>query len=388
MNFLEMASEIYEEMVELRRQIHQNPELAFKEFDTSRLIRDTLLELQISHEVVADTGVVALIGKGKHCVALRADIDALPILEETDLEYASLNPGVMHACGHDMHTAILLGVAKLLKSIEDKLGGTVKLIFQPAEEKLPGGAKIMIEKGVLENPKPQAIFGQHIYPEAKIGTLAVAAGPVMACADELYWTITGKSCHAAQPHMGGDPIIAAAHLISSLQTLISRKKDPFKTGVLSVTAINGGSATNIIPDEVKLMGTLRSFDPEWRKQVLEMIQKQTINICSAFGCRGFFEPALGFPPLFNHADTSEFIENEAIELFGQDKVEPFEAKMWAEDFAYYTEKIPGTFWFLGVLPEDKDEMPALHNSKIAPEESALINGCAMMAKVAYDFLKE
>lgn len=387
MNFIELAENIYEELVDIRRRLHQNPELAFQEFDTSQLIQEKLLEYKVSHEVVAETGVVGIIGQGERCIALRADIDALPIFEETDLPYASTNPGIMHACGHDMHVAMLLGAAKILKENEDQLDGQIKLIFQPSEEKLPGGAKVMIEQGVLKNPRPEAIFGQHVFPEETTGTLAVSEGPVMACADELYWTIKGKSCHAAQPHMGNDPILAATNLINSLQTLISRRKDPFDTGVLSITAINGGSATNIVPEEVKLMGTLRSFNIEWRKQTLELIQKHTINICSAHGCRGFFEPSLGYPPLMNHGDTSEFVRRKALDLLGFGNVQRFKTKMWAEDFAYYTEEIPGTFWFLGIKPEGQEEMPALHNSKIAPDEKALIYGSAMMAKVGVEYFK-
>ena len=268
---LEQAKGIFPKLQKLRRKIHSNPELSFVEFETCKFIQNELSELGIESKVIGNTGVVATIGKGNQCVGLRADIDALPIKEETGLEFASLNEGVMHACGHDMHTTMLIGAAEILKKNEDSLGGIVKLIFQPGEEKLPGGASILIEEGVLENPKVDAIFGQHIYPGESEGTISLNSGPVMGAPDELYFTIKGTSTHAAQPHLGHDPIVAASQLIVHFKTLMTKYKDPIEAGVLSITSIKGGNSTNIIPDDVKLMGTLRSFNEQWRTEMHRLI---------------------------------------------------------------------------------------------------------------------
>jgi amidohydrolase len=258
----------------IRRTIHRNPELSFQEFETSNFIKQKLGEWGIEHREIGGTGVVAHIGNGDNCVALRADIDALPIHEETGLEYSSQNPGVMHACGHDMHTTMLLGAAYRLKQIENELKGVVKLIFQPGEEKLPGGAKLLIENGVLENPRPGAIFGQHINPGESVGKISLAPGYVMASADELYITVKGKGSHAAQPHIGNDAILAASHLVQYYQTMVSKMKNPLDSGVISITAVNGGSANNIFPSEVKMLGTMRAFNQDWRNYIHEIIEEK------------------------------------------------------------------------------------------------------------------
>ena len=231
---------INSEIIHHRRHLHTYPELSFKEYQTCAFICSVLDNMQIPYQIVAETGIVALIGNGDRCIALRADIDALPMEEETGLDFKSVHPGIMHACGHDAHTAMLLGAAKVLKARETSLQGTVKLIFQPGEEKVPGGASLMVAAGVLENPKPEVIFGQHVYPDAPAGTFLICSGPTMASADELYWTIKGKGAHAAQPHQGIDPIVIAAELILHLQTLITKSRNPLLPGVLGITAIHGG----------------------------------------------------------------------------------------------------------------------------------------------------
>lgn len=384
--FLSRANEIYAYIAEKRRHLHKYPELSFQEFNTSKFIQETLADLHIEYKVMAGTGVVAHIGKGKKCVALRADIDALPIVEETGLEYCSSAQGVMHACGHDMHSSMLLGAAKMLKEKEKELGGIVKLIFQPGEEKIPGGASILIEEGALENPKPSAIFGQHVYPDAPMGTILINEGPIMASADELYWTITGKSSHGASPHLGKDPIIAAASLITYLQTAINKFRNPLTPGVISVTSIHGGSATNIFPDEVKLMGTLRAYDNEWRAEMHSLIEKNSIDVCSLYNCDCEVTISKGYLPVINDPATTSFAKEHAQKLLGRDKVRLFEPAMWAEDFAYYQEKVPGTFWFLGVKPDGISDIPGLHNSKFNPDEKALIIGSALMAHTAFEYL--
>lgn len=379
---------IYPTIVQMRRQIHRNPELSFKEFQTAEFIRTELDKMGIHNKPIAETGTVALIGSGEKCVALRADIDALPITESSGLDYSSANQGIMHACGHDMHTAMLLGAAEILNQYSNQLGGCIKLIFQPAEEKLPGGAKILIEEGVLENPRPAIIFGQHVDPAEACGTISVSPGTVMASADELYWTINGKGTHAAQPHIGSDTILAAANIATQLTNLSVKRRNPIVNGLLTVTSIQGGNATNIIPNEVKLLGTLRSFEQDWREQFHKVIIEKSQEIASIYDCTCDTEIIKGYPPLTNDSHAANMVSDIALNLFGNTFVREFEAKMWAEDFAYYSQVIPACFWFLGVKPIGLTEMPSLHNPAFAPDEEALIHGTAMLISTAISFLNK
>lgn len=372
----------FKKMVDVRRTIHKNPELSFQEFETSKYVQEFLQNAGIEFRVVAGTGVVAHVGSGTRCVALRADIDALPIEEETGLEYASRNAGVMHACGHDMHTTMLLSAARILKSRESELQGVVKLLFQPGEEKSPGGASLMIAEGALQNPTPSMIFGQHMNPEAPCGQVSFVSGPMMAAADELYITIRGFGAHAAQPHKGHDPIITASVLIQHLQTLITKSRNPLVPGVLTITSIHGGSATNIIPEVVELKGTLRAFDQEWREHAWEFITTSTKTICQLHHCEGEVEIMKGYPPLVNHEAATEFARKTAIGLLGPSNVTDFEPKMWAEDFSFYSQYMPACFWMLGGRPPNVDAMPGLHNAKFAPDEQSMIAGSALMVEVA------
>ncbi len=384
--FFDRANEIFGYTAEKRRHLHKHPELSFQEFNTSKFIQETLADLGIEYKVMAGTGVVAHIGKGKKCVALRADIDALPMAEETGLSFHSATSGLMHACGHDMHTACLLGAAKMLKEKEMELGGVVKLIFQPGEEKIPGGASILIAEGALENPKPSAVFGQHVFPDAPMGTVLMSEGPIMASADEIYWTISGKSSHGASPHLGKDPILAAAAIINYLQSAINKFRNPLTPGVISVTSIHGGSATNLFPDEVKMMGTLRAYDKQWRSETHELIEKKSSDVSSLYGCTCEVTIEKGYLPVINNPETTAFARKIAGNMLGNDKIKPFEPAMWAEDFAHYQERIPGTFWFLGVRPQEKKEIPGLHNSKFSPDEKALVHGSALLAQTAFEYL--
>ena len=383
---LDKSNKMFDELVKIRRHIHQNPELSFKEFLTAEFIRDYLRKAGIEYKAIAETGTVALIGKGEKCVALRADIDALPINEETKLEYASKNKGVMHACGHDMHSTMLLGAARILKEMENELNGTVKIIFQPGEEKLPGGASKLIDEGVLEKPKVSAMFAQHIFPEEVTGAISLNSGYIMASADELYWTLKGKGTHAAQPHLGNDCIMAASQLVINLQSIVTKYRNPVKPGLLSVTSIQGGSAPNAFPDEVKLMGTFRANDEEWRNKMHEEIRRITNETCSLFGIKGEVDIVKGYPALYNNPDTTQLVKATAEEMLGADSVKVFEPKLWAEDFAYYAQKVPSTFWFLGIRPIGIKDMPPLHNSKLSPDEKALSIGVAMLAATAFDYL--
>jgi len=376
------AEALFETMQRTRRHLHRFPELSFQEFETSRFIQQRLSELGIPFRVVATTGVVAHLGRGERCVALRADIDALPITEETGLPYASEHPGVMHACGHDTHTTMLLAAAEILKTQEDDLGGVVKLLFQPGEEKTPGGASLMIAEGALTDPVPEMIFGQHINPDAPEGEIAFVSGPMMAAADELYWTIRGYGAHAAQPHLGKDPILAAAGLIQHLQTLITKQRNPLHAGVLTVTAIHGGHATNVIPEIVEMKGTLRAFDQAWREHAWAYLEEQTAAYCALHGCEGRLEISKGYPPLVNHQEATAFARTTAEALLGADRVTEFEPKMWAEDFAYYSQQMPACFWMLGGRPSSQTSMPGLHHPRFAPDERAMISGAALLAEVA------
>lgn len=385
-NYVLAAQNISQEIISNRRYLHRHPELSFVEFNTSEYIQSKLSEMDVSFTVMASTGVIAHIGSGERCVALRADIDALPIEEETGLDFSSQNKGVMHACGHDAHTAMLLGAAKILKAREHELGGIVKLIFQPGEEKVPGGASILIKEGVLSNPAPEVIFGQHVFPGSPIGECSFVSGSMMASADELYWTIKGKGCHAAQPHQGTDPILVAAELITHLQSIITKMRNPLAPGVLAITSIHGGTVTNIVPDTVELKGTLRSFDNEWRYWALDEIKRRSELIAEMHGATCEFKPLLGYPPLVNNQVAVDFARKTANAIFGADLVSDFEPKMWGEDFAFYAQKIPACFWVTGVRPLELDEMPGLHNSRFTPDESALAPGTALLASVATEWL--
>lgn len=385
-NCLKDALDISEEIISNRRYLHQNPELSFVEFNTSQYIQDALSEMDIPFSIMAKTGVIAHIGFGNRCVALRADIDALPIEEETGLSFSSTNKGVMHACGHDAHTAMLLGAAKLLKNHENELGGIVKLIFQPGEEKAPGGANILINEGVLNNPIPEVIFGQHVYPGNTVGICSFVNGSMMASADELYWTIKGKSCHAAQPHEGTDPILIAAELITHLQSIITKMRNPLFPGVLAITSIHGGNVTNIVPDTVELKGTLRSFDNQWRLNALKEIERKSKLIAELHGATCEVNPIIGYPPLINNTIAVDFARRTAESVFGKSKVTEFEPKMWGEDFAFYAQKIPACFWVMGVRSRELDTMPGLHNGKFTPDEEALSYGTALLTEVAINWL--
>lgn len=386
-NIYNKSIEIYDYLCDIRRRIHRNPELSFQEFNTSKLIADELTKFNIKHSIVCETGVIAEIGEGENCIALRADIDALPITEETGCSFASENHGIMHACGHDMHATMLLGAARILKDIEENINSKILFVFQPGEEKLPGGALKLIEAGALDNPKPSAIFGQHVNPSEYCGTLSLASGKIMASADELYWTVRGKGSHAAQPHMGSDPINASANMVAQMQTIINKLRNPLESAVLSVTSIHGGTATNIIPEEVKMMGTLRTFNNDWRIFILDRIEKLCTNLASDYGCECKFEPIIGYPPLVNSEDLTSLV-NTVAKKFNDIKVIDFEPKMWAEDFAYYYQKaeIPCCFWFIGAKQKGDNTDYGLHHPKFLPAEETMIYGTTLLSAVALEAL--
>ena len=381
----ELAKSYSNEFIEIRRHIHSHPELSYQEFETSKFIQQKLSEWKIPFQVMAGTGVVGLI-KGKNAdkqtIALRADIDALPIIEENDVPYKSRNNGVMHACGHDVHTTCLLGAAKILNDLKNEWEGSVKLIFQPGEEKNPGGASLLINEGVLENPAPEKIFALHVHPGMEVGTFSFRGGMVMASADEIYITIKAKGGHAAAPQFTADTILIASHLIISLQQIISRNNDPFNPSVLSITSVQGGNATNIIPSEVKLMGTLRAMNEEWRTKAHELIINQTKNLVSAMGAEADVKIDVGYPFVFNNEKLSSNARNNAEIFAGKENVSETELRMGAEDFAYYSHKIPACFFRLGAGNKAKGIISGVHTPTFNIDEKAIEQGMGMMAWMA------
>ncbi len=381
-NIQSLAKKYKEEFIAVRHHLHANPELSYKEFETSKFVQSKLTEWGIPFVIMAETGVVGLI-EGKNpssrIIALRADMDALPILEENNVPYKSTKPGVMHACGHDAHTTCLLGAAKILNELKSEWEGTVKLVFQPGEEKNPGGASIMIKEGVLENPKPQAIIGLHVHPGLQIGQLSFRSGKVMASADELYITVRGKGGHAASPHLAIDPILIASHLVVSLQQIISRNLNPHNPSVLSITAFNAGTTTNVIPNEVKLMGTFRAMDEEWRFKAHELIRRNATLLVESMGGSIDLLIDVGYPSVYNNEVLNEQVRATAVEMIGDAHVEETELRMGAEDFGYYTQQIPGCFYRLGVMNNEKGINSGVHTPTFNIDENAIETGMAMMA---------
>ncbi len=381
----QLAKKYAPEFIEVRHQLHSNPELSYQEFETSAFVQKKLMEFGIPFEVKAATGVVGLI-KGKNpdkkITALRADMDALPILEENDVPYKSKNNGVMHACGHDVHTTCLLGAAKILNELKDEWEGTVKLIFQPGEEKNPGGASLLIKEGVLENPKPEKIFALHVHPGLEIGKLSFRNGMVMASADEIYISIKSKGGHAAAPQFTADTILIASHLIVSLQQIVSRNNSPFNPSVLSITSFQGGNTTNVIPSEVKLMGTFRAMNEDWRFTAHELIKKQTVELVAAMGAEASIHIDVGYPFVLN----DEALGNETIKkagaYMGETNVEETELRMGAEDFAYYSHQIPACFFRLGAGNKAKGISSGVHTPTFNIDEGAIEIGMGMMAFIA------
>jgi len=380
-----LAKQYAEEFIAIRHHIHSHPELSYQETETSAFIQEKLKGWGIPFEVKATTGVVGLIqGKNpsKRIVALRADMDALPITEENNIDYKSTRPGIMHACGHDVHTTCLLGAAKMLNELKNEWEGTVKLIFQPGEEKNPGGASLLIKEGVLENPKPEKIFALHVHPNLEVGRLSFRGGMVMASADEIYITIKAKGGHAAAPQFTADTILIASHLIVSLQQIVARNNSPFNPSVLSITSFQGGNTTNVIPSEVKLMGTFRAMNEEWRFAAHELIKKQTTELVAAMGAHADIHIDVGYPFVLNNESLNEAARALGEEYVGAANVDTTELRMGAEDFAYYSHQIPGCFFRLGAGNLSKGISSGVHTPTFNIDESAIEIGMGMMAWLA------
>jgi len=378
----DLARQYAPEFVNVRRHLHAHPELSYQEFETSKFVQQKLSGYNIPFEVKATTGVIGLI-KGNNpdsrIVALRADMDALPIEEQNDVPYKSTKKGLMHACGHDVHTSCLLGASKILSETKNEWEGTVKLIFQPGEEKNPGGASLLIKENVLENPKPQGIFALHVNPQLEVGRLSFRSGKVMASADEIYITIKSKGGHAAAPQLTADTILIASHLIVALQQVISRNISPLQPSVLSITSFQGGYTTNVIPSEVKLMGTFRAMDEDWRFRAHDIIRKLSTELVHSMGAEIDLHIDVGYPTVYNNEQLNDRAVKIAEHYMGSHNIEETEVRMGAEDFGYYSQQIPGCFFRLGTGNKLKGITSGVHTPLFNIDEDAIEIGIGMMA---------
>jgi len=386
----ELAKQYKQQVIDYRRHLHANPELSFKEYETSAFVEAQLRSFGITQiEQKADTGWVVLIeGKNpaKKVIALRADMDALPIQEANDVPYKSTKDGVMHACGHDVHTASLLGAARILHEVRNEFEGTVKLLFQPGEELIPGGASLMIKDKALENPRPSGIIGQHVMPLVPVGKVGFRKGMYMASADELYMTVRGKGGHGAMPESLIDPVLITSHIIVALQQIVSRNANPKIPSVLSFGKIIANGATNIIPNEVKVEGTFRTLNEEWRSKANKQMVKLAEGIAEAMGGSVDFEVRRGFPFLQNAPELTDKAMNAAKDYLGEENVVDLDIWMAAEDFSYYTQEIDGCFYRLGTGNEAKGITSGVHTPTFDIDEDALEIGSGLMAWLAINEL--
>lgn len=379
----QLAKKYFSDIVDLRRYLHANPELSFEEFETAKYVAQQLKDLGLEvEEGVANTGLVGYI-KGKNpdkkVVALRADMDALPIFEANDVSYKSKKEGVMHACGHDVHTASLLGAARIMSELKDEFEGTIKLIFQPGEERLPGGASLMIKEGVLENPRPQNIVGQHVMPLIDAGKVGFRSGMYMASADEIFLTVKGKGGHAAMPEMGVDTVLLASHIIVALQQVSSRNASPKVPTVLSFGKVEAKGATNIIPNEVHIEGTFRTMDEVWRKEAHKKIKQIAEGVAQSMGGECEVDIRVGYPFLQNEPVLAEKLKGFAVDYMGEENVEDLDLWMAAEDFSFYSQVTDACFYRLGTRNEAKGIVSGVHTPTFDIDESALEVGAGLMA---------
>lgn len=371
----ELAKQNYAEVVALRRWLHQHPELSQQEYGTMTFVADRLRDMGLEPRTgVGKTGCMAMIRGGidpdSYCVGLRADYDALPIEENTGLPFASENKGVMHACGHDMHTASLLGAAKILCSIREQLHGSVMLVFEPSEEMYPGGARMMMEDGLFDEVTPDEMYAFHCMPEMECGRIGMKKGLYWASTDELYWTVKGKGGHGAMPHKAVDPILIASHIVVALQQIVSRNASPMMPTTLSFGRFLGEGRTNIIPDEVKMEGIIRTFDPEWRLEAHDKIRKISSAIAEGMGgeCDLFID--YGYPVVKNDEACTQQVYDSATAYLGEDKVDWLEMQMTAEDFAFFAQKIPSCYYRIGIHVPDTP-FCNLHRPDLMVDERSL-----------------
>ncbi|HEY7090520.1 MAG TPA: M20 family metallopeptidase [Tepidisphaeraceae bacterium] len=373
---------------ELRHRLHQVPELGYEEFKTAAIIRDELDRIGIKYVAGVEgarTATIAWIGDAsKPCVALRADIDALPIVERTGLAYSSTHPGRMHACGHDGHISMLLGAATVLESIVQQLPVCVKFLWQPAEEG-GGGADQLVKAGILDGrvgPKVNAIFGLHGWPSLPVGCVSTRPGPLLAATDTFSVTFTGKGCHGAFPHLGRDPIVTAAEAVVNLQQFVTRDLDPTEPAVVTVGMFHAGTASNVIPDHARIEGTARTLSAPARKLVEQALRRRCQGVGAAGACQVEFDWETGYPPTVNDPKMAEYVTQIARSTFGQDRFIPAaRPAMGGEDFAYYLEKVPGCFFLIGVRPHDKSEYPSLHSDQFDFSDAAMATGMRMFVEL-------
>lgn len=382
----QLAKDIHADTVAIRRHLHQYPELSFQEHQTSAFVQSRLAELGIPYRIMAETGVVGEItgdlASADRVVALRADMDALPIQEVEGRPYGSKHAGIMHACGHDAHTASLLAAARILKKLTPHFGGTIRLIFQLGEERLPGGASLMIKEGVLENPKPEAVVGQHVMPQLPVGKVGFRAGKYMASTDELYMTVTGRGGHGAQPQQNIDPVVITAHIITALQQVVSRFADPRIPSVLSFGKVIAEGATNIIPNAVYLEGTFRTLDEEWRKEAHQRMRKIAEGIADSMGASCDFDIRVGYPFLVNDEQLTQQTRQSAEEYLGVENVLDLDVWMAGEDFAYYSQIADACFYRLGTGNAERGITAAVHTPSFDIDEGALEIGAGLFAYIA------
>ncbi len=381
-----IAESMHSDIVQIRRHLHQNPELSYEEVETGKFVAERLTEYGIEHQHgIADNGVVGLI-KGKNpnkkILALRADMDALPILEANDVPYKSKNEGVMHACGHDAHTSSLLGTAHILNQVKDQFEGTIKLIFQPAEERFPGGASIMIKEGVLKNPAPTGIIGQHVHPPLEVGKIGLKPGMYMASADELFMTVKGRGGHGALPQDCIDPVVITAHIITALQQISSRKSNPTIPTVVTFGKVIAQGATNIIPNEVYLEGTFRTMNEEWRAEAHIQMKKMAEMMAESMGGTCDFFIKKGYPFLINDEAMTHKVRQHAEAYMGAENVVDLPIRMTAEDFSYYSHEVPGVFYRLGTGNVAKGITSPVHTTTFDIDEDALRLSTGLMAWMA------
>jgi amidohydrolase len=379
-------------IIEYRRHIHSNPELSFGEFKTQKYIHSVLTKLGIQHKNIGNTGIVAHIGDMKkyadNCIAFRTELDALPLYEDTKLLFCSKNKGIMHACGHDLHIAILLGTAEILQKNINKYQGCIKLIFQPAEEVLPGGAKLLIEQGCLKNPVPKMIFAQHINPDQDVGKFSASIREAMAATCEIKIIVKGKATHGSTPHKGIDPVLVAANIINFAQAFQMRNNDPLEPMILSICANNGGIVNNAFPEKVELLGTLRTFDEEKRNNMLVKFSEKVKLLCKVYDATCDIKMDLGYPPVINDSHCFNLVKESIEEIFGKESFSISLPKMLAEDFAYYSKEIPSCFFFMGINPVGNKEIYPLHSNKLNPSEDTLVMGTAVFVNIADRFFSK
>lgn len=388
----EIADGLLPEWQRIRHYIHAHPELSFEETGTAAFVAAELRKLQIPFtEGVAGTGIVAII-EGKNpaarCLAIRSELDALPITELNEVPYKSLNEGLMHACGHDVHTACLLGVARIMNELRNEWSGTLKLIFQPGEEMHPGGGSLMIAEQVLKAPDVDAILALHVYPHLPAGVAGFRAGQYMASTDEIYITIEGKGGHAALPHQTIDPIAIAAQVIVALQQVISRRSNPVLPSVLSFGKISGGTVNNVIPDTVEIAGTLRTMDEQWRETAHGLITAIVQQTCMAFGAKATVHIPKGYPSLFNDEQLTTQVAAYAREYLGEEQVRQLSLRMTADDFAFYSHQVPGCYFRLGTNTNNEQFTASVHNAHFDIDERALATGVGLMSYAAFSYLNE